>query len=1163
MAGVALCLALGISIGHHLDATPAWIAAAATLAGIAAVLPNRSPTPWLAATLVLTGWTLISIQRAELSPHDLRLTTPDSDQLATLVGTLTAPPELRVSDFSAKPNPRFLAVLQVHARQRPDGSRVPAHGRVAIHTPGPIPDFILAGRRFAVSGVLRPPPGPRAPGLFNYRAHLAHRGIHRELRAGSATDWEPLDPVTPEARPWPDRFQTWARRVLARGAPGEDDALRLLWAMTLGWKTALVDEVEEPFLRSGTMHVFAISGLHVALIANVLVQTLRLLLLPRFLAGLIALPAIWCYIAATGWQASAVRASIMASVVIASWMCLRPVNLLNSLALAAAIVLAFDPGQLFQAGFQLSFSVVGAIALLVPGLQDRISGWTEPDPFLPPDAIPAWRRTAARLGGRIACHAAVSAAAWIGSVPLTAWHFHLLTPSGLLANLLVVPMASCALASCLASLACGDLLPAVGECFNHGAWFWMSGMLWISRRCAEMPPGSWQLGHPPAAAVVLGFVLILALGTHPWRHPLWRPAFAITTPALTLAALLQWHTSHPDVRIGILSLRGGHSICLQDPTGTTIIDTGDAASAASTVHPYLWASGINRIQDLWLSHGDVRHVGGAMEIVRRYQPHTTHIGPLPFRSAPYRKLVRELEDLPTPTLRRLGRGDQSGNLEVLHPDPKDRFPLADDACLVLLHARDLHDVLVLGDLGRPGQDLLLQRHPDLRARIVITGTPVRGEPLTEALLASLAPQAVIVVDADFPATARASAACKARLRQQPVPVWFTSETGSLELRRSGNTWELRDATGQRLGQWTADTAARRTEETGTEPGEGSVPDETGVVPGDQVKDRHPHREPVGDLLQNHRSLAVGSVGVDLHAPVDRPRMHDQDVRLQAGHARPVQSELGAVLAHPGKHRLPLTLMLDAQQVHHVGVPQAVLDVPADPATHLLEHLGHQGRRSAERHLRPQLAQRPDVRTGHPAEQDVPHDRHLQPGHPPLALPDREHVQQRLGRMLVRPIPRIHHARLKKPRQIVRSPRRAVPQNDDVRVHRLQVARSVPQGFPLLQRGGVRTEIDDVRRQPLRRELETDPRPRRRLHKQVDHRLPPQRRHRLDRPRPHRLETPRRVQNRQEFLRRQRFNVQQMASRPAHGVSRYTRSSPPVSVQRTSTRCSGRVSSRRA
>src|SRR5262249_27806329 len=155
--------------------------------------------------------------------------------------------------------------------------------------------------------------------------------------------------------PMADRFRAWARCALARGLPSEDESLRLEWALTLGWKTALTEEGSERFIRAATYHIFAVDGLRMAIVFGIFFTMFRLLRIARPVAGFILLPLIWFYVALTGWPASAIRATVMLSLVIGSWMLRRPTELLNSLFAAAFIILAFDPRQLFQAGFQLSF----------------------------------------------------------------------------------------------------------------------------------------------------------------------------------------------------------------------------------------------------------------------------------------------------------------------------------------------------------------------------------------------------------------------------------------------------------------------------------------------------------------------------------------------------------------------------------------------------------------------------------------------------------------------------------------------------------------------------------------------------------------------------------------------------------------------------------------
>src|SRR5262249_50136851 len=139
-------------------------------------------------------------------------------------------------------------------------------------------------------------------------------------------------------------------------------------------------------------HIFAISGLHIAFIAAILVSLLRVLRMARSWCGGVVIPLIWFYTAATGWQPSAIRSTIMMTIIIGGWALRRPTDLLNSLATAGFVILLLDPQQLFGASFQLSFFVVLSIALLHPPLQRLQARWLQNDPFLPPGEVPRWKR---------------------------------------------------------------------------------------------------------------------------------------------------------------------------------------------------------------------------------------------------------------------------------------------------------------------------------------------------------------------------------------------------------------------------------------------------------------------------------------------------------------------------------------------------------------------------------------------------------------------------------------------------------------------------------------------------------------------------------------------------------------------------------------------------
>ena len=139
-----------------------------------------------------------------------------------------------------------------------DTGRLAVSGTVLVSASFRLAKRYYAGRQVSVTGVLKRPPVAAADGMFSYRDHLARHGIHFQLRTKTRRGWQLLAEAKP---PLSVRFQRWARAALAKPLGGEADTVRLLWAMTLGWRTSLNGEVAKPFMHSGTMHVFAIRGL--------------------------------------------------------------------------------------------------------------------------------------------------------------------------------------------------------------------------------------------------------------------------------------------------------------------------------------------------------------------------------------------------------------------------------------------------------------------------------------------------------------------------------------------------------------------------------------------------------------------------------------------------------------------------------------------------------------------------------------------------------------------------------------------------------------------------------------------------------------------------------------------------------------------------------------
>ena len=821
---IALIYAGGILVGEWLPGVVPGLLGGSALTMVVAFFPGPGRRWFLVLSLFLLGWTNHSVQQAALSPFDLRHRTSSQPELVSLRGNLLDTPEVRLAEDPSGDTPaaaRSQAIVRVVALGR-RGDWQPAVGEVLVTVPGTLRDDFYAGRAIEVFGVLQVPPGAAAPGLFDYRRHLAHEGVHFMVKSRDAADWRLLDEVRPPPRPLADRFLSWASRTLAYDLPGRpipgrqelvDEPFDLLRAMTLGWKTPLTDPVSEPFMRTGTMHVFAISGLHIALMVGILVNLLRAVRLPREFCGLVIIPLIWFYTAATGWQPSALRSTVMMTIVLAGWTLYRPLDLVNSLAGAAWVLLLWKPAQLFQAGFQLSFAVVLSLALLVPPMEAWRKAWLQPDPLAPKAPPALWRR-----GWDAAIHwvtqsLVTSLAAWLGSVALVAQYFHLLTPISLLANLIVVPLGGLALMASLGALCCGSWLPWLTALFNHSAWFWMKTMIAITEQAAAVPGAWWHVrAFTFLELVLLHGGLVFALTARKLgRAGRWVGAGGLSALLLGWIVGLVWPET--TTRMTVLPAGSGAALVWDAPgrQGDLLMDAGSARTAEFVVKPFLQAHGVNALPWVVLSHGDQRHVGGFEVLGRAFRIERVVVPAVRFRSRVYRDVVAGLEAR-SGQAQPVERGDRCGEWRVVHPAAGDRFPQADDQALVL--AGEFHGVRViaLSDLGRLGQRALFEREPDLRADLVLGGMPAQAEPLSDALLQRLQPRVVVLSSGEFPASERPSLALTRRLARSGAEVFSTLEDGAVRVTMGPAGWEVEAMNGRRVAMQIRNPISRNPKE---------------------------------------------------------------------------------------------------------------------------------------------------------------------------------------------------------------------------------------------------------------------------------------------------------------------------------------------------------------
>lgn len=468
-----------------------------------------------AATPRLSGWEQRPVREAEVHLRVTRLFASRSDsRTRSGLGTVVAAPA----------HAPELAGCLVYFSTTGRGDRV-APARHGV---------------YVVRGVLSLPPPAAEPGGF--AAYLADLGVAARLQRGQVR--AEVAPPGPVDR-WAARTARHGATLLRHGLERHPELSGLLVAMLLGEKAALTAAQEEAFLRSGTYHVFSVSGLHVGVIAGALQALLLLLRFPRAARVVLGLLLLAFYVRVVGGHPPAVRAFIMVAFLLARGLGRLPGHPLAALAAAALTTLLLDPRQLFGAGFQLSYLVVGAIVLmgmpLAAAWQDRWRPWAGL-----PEADWGTARHLLRAAGRwLLGTLAITTAALLGSTPATIVTFGLFTPGALVANLVIVPLASLALiAGFLAFLAGLSGLPGLTLLFNHAAALLILVMEELVRLGTSLPLAYFPaaLRAPglagPAMLVPLGLMLLGA--ARRWRGrggSFWLPGAGLAAVLLACVRL--------------------------------------------------------------------------------------------------------------------------------------------------------------------------------------------------------------------------------------------------------------------------------------------------------------------------------------------------------------------------------------------------------------------------------------------------------------------------------------------------------------------------------------------------------------------------------------------------------------------------------------------------
>ncbi len=619
---------------------------------------------------------------------EMRVSTPDdpahiynlvhTQQTVCIDGILLKYPS--VVNTSSGPETRLLIkVKTVYQPAAPDQQMIKgtgASGLVLFTLKGLLPENLQPGNRFLVRAKVSRPVTYSTPGSFNYKQYLANQSIFLKgwiqssdhIMKLQTAGLSQLTSMIRGLKYLPERIRYQIAVFLDRNLT--QPARGLYKAILIGDRRDVPAASLENFTGAGCIHILAISGMHMGLLALVTVGILTWVLKRstwlllhvsvQKIAGAVALLPMILYALVAGFNIPVLRALLMIGIVILAIFFDRPGNLINRILLAALLMLIWKPEAIFTASFQLSFSAVIAIALVYPLLftflfhekhaisspfaRRRHDTKSFPDFSTRDICIPFYKWF---LAGT-----ALTTAALIGTFPLLLFHFNRLSLVAPFSNLIVEPLVCLwSLIIGLAAAICIPLMPVMAKIlFTAGSY----GLIAADRICAfftALPYSSLWLPTPTPLEIILVYLFLLSsvIALHQAgkqrRYSLVFALFMICLLVSVSAVTTIAKQPSRSTSVTFLDVGHGASILLQLPGNTNIlIDGGGAESdrfniGARVIGPFLWNRRLRRLDAVIVTHPHADHYNGLPFVLDRFHPKELWINGTVTPDKKYRELL--------------------------------------------------------------------------------------------------------------------------------------------------------------------------------------------------------------------------------------------------------------------------------------------------------------------------------------------------------------------------------------------------------------------------------------------------------------------------------------------------------------------------------------------
>ncbi|MGI6097120.1 MAG: DNA internalization-related competence protein ComEC/Rec2 [Dethiobacteria bacterium] len=486
--------------------------------------------------------------------------------------------------------------------------------------------YHLYGEKIRVEGKLREPSSRRNPGGFDYRFFLRGRGIDAYMNV-QPSQVESLGDGKPNliyAAAFSLRRQMAA--AIGRQLPSPQD--NLLTGILFGQRHDLPEELEANFRAAGLSHLLAVSGLHVGLIASLLLALFQRLHWQRNTVLFLCIILIFSYALLTGMRPSTIRAAIMVSLTLGALILGRQAHLPSALALAALLTLIYNPLLLFTPGFQLSYAAVLSLFYLTPQLEKKFKLPMKLPFLLPPEAGKLFYATLA---------------VQLGTAPLVVYHFGQLSLIAILVNLLALPVITFVVGLGLSASLVSFISFSLSSFIQLANLPLLTYLLYLAR-LGELPFAYLELYFSWPMALLIYLLLFLfaggaaliktALSGYMENKPHLRVVDFLSSKIafyffLFTAVIFLWSSiffpANRNLEVVFLDVGQGDAVFVSTPCGIEILIDGggspaylgeDVAGTGSRVLlPFLRHRGVKELDILFISHPHEDHFGGLFHIL--------------------------------------------------------------------------------------------------------------------------------------------------------------------------------------------------------------------------------------------------------------------------------------------------------------------------------------------------------------------------------------------------------------------------------------------------------------------------------------------------------------------------------------------------------------------